>query len=101
MEPALRPKALLAGAAPPDLSLTSVPPTPDSETLAAFAREIQVVQTKFDQPKRSSLIIPTFQAAEKRRGSVSFDKKGAQVVGSPLLLSQSGESSESEGEEEE
>ena len=34
-----------------------------------------------------------------RRGSVSFDKKGAQVVG-PLLLSQSGESSEEEGEEE-
>ena len=78
------------------------------------------MQTKFDQPKRSSLIIPTFQAAEKRcrgkmffspsvgdtlfvfrRGSVSFDKKGAQVVGSPLLLTQSGESSESEEEEEE
>ena len=36
-----------------------------------------------------------------RRGSVSFDKKGAQVVGSPLLLSQSGESSEGEEEEEE
>ena len=36
-----------------------------------------------------------------RRGSVSFDKKGAQVVGSPLLLTQSGESSESEEEEEE
>ena len=35
-----------------------------------------------------------------RRGSVSFDKKGAQVVGSPLLLTQSGEES-SEGEEEE
>ena len=35
-----------------------------------------------------------------RRGSVSFDKKGAQVVGSPLLLTQSGESSESEEEEE-
>ena len=36
-----------------------------------------------------------------RRGSVSFDKKGAQVVGSPLLLTQSGESSESEEDEEE
>ena len=36
-----------------------------------------------------------------RRGSVSFDKKGAQVVGSPLLLTQSGESSESEEEDEE
>ena len=35
-----------------------------------------------------------------RRGSVSFDKKGAQVVGSPLLLTQSGESSEGEEEEE-
>ena len=34
-----------------------------------------------------------------RRGSVSFDKKGAQVVGSPLLLTQSGESSEGEEEE--
>ena len=34
-------QALLAGA--PDLSLSSsVPPTPDSETLAAFAREIKV-----------------------------------------------------------
>ena len=36
-----------------------------------------------------------------RRGSVSFDKKGAQVVGSPLLLTQSGQSSESEEDEEE
>ena len=36
-----------------------------------------------------------------RRGSVSFDKKGAQVVGSPLLLTQSGKSSESEEDEEE
>ena len=81
----------------------------------------QVVQTKFDQPKRSSLIIPTFQASEKRfflhfsfrsvshlfvfrRGSVSFDKKGAQVVGTPLLpCSQSEDSSdeEEEGREEE
>ena len=36
-----------------------------------------------------------------RRGSVSFDKKGVQIVGSPLLLSKSGESSEEEEEEEE
>jgi len=100
MEPVrpVRPKALLAGA--PDLSLV-VPPTPEStETLAAFAREIQIVQTTFNQPKRSSLILPTFQIAEKRRGSVSFDKKPVQVV-APVPGEEEEVSEEEEEEEEE
>ena len=94
--------------------------TPQEVVQNIFTITPQVVQTKFDQPKRSSLIIPTFQASEKRcfflhffsqlvsqlfvfrRGSVSFDKKGAQVVGTPLLpCSQSEDSSEEEEEEEE